>query len=63
MLALPPEQGVPVLDMRDELTVFQGWITRTGGRDLCRYRWHDGLFPHWQLLALSCENNVHALIP
>ncbi len=24
MLALPPEQGVPVLDMRDELTVFQG---------------------------------------
>ena len=24
MLALPAEQGVPVLDMRDELTVFQG---------------------------------------
>ena len=24
VLALPPEQGVPVLDMRDELTVFQG---------------------------------------
>ena len=24
MLALPPEQGVPVLDMRGELTVFQG---------------------------------------
>ena len=24
MLALPPEHGVPVLEMREELTVFRG---------------------------------------
>jgi hypothetical protein len=30
---------------------------------MCSYRLHCGLFSHWQILVLSCGNNVPALIP
>ena len=36
---------------------------RSRADNLCGYRLHCGLFPHWQISALSCGNNVHALVP